>query len=120
VLSAVAEVLRLEVKPSPAHVVTGLSSGYQCGALSAGMVAVSLVYGRSSPTEMEKAEFCWELSREIRSRFEEEFGTASCPVLERFNQKKYGSCEVCYVKGAELAVEILLQARGRKEKVENV
>jgi len=116
----VAEVLELEIEPSPAHVVTGLSVGYECGALSAGMVAVSLVYGRNSPTEMEKAEFCWELSKELRSSFEEEFGTTSCLVLERFNQKKYGSCEVCYVRGAELAVETLLQARDRKEKLENV
>jgi hypothetical protein len=120
VLSAVAEVLGLEIKPSPAHVVTGLSVGYECGALSAGMVAVSLVHGRSSPTEMTQAVFCWGLSRELRSSFEEEFGTTSCLVLERFNQKQYGSCEVCYVKGAELAVEILLQARRRKEKVGNV
>ena len=115
-----AEVLGLEIKPSPAHVVTGLSVGYECGALSAGMVAVSLMYGRNSPTEMKKAEFCWELSRELRSSFEEEFGTTSCPVLERFNQKKHGSCEVCYVRGAELAIETLLQARDRKDKAENV
>jgi len=115
VLSTVAEVLGLEVKPSPTLVVTVLSVGYQCGALSDGMVAVSLVYGRSSPAEMNKDEFCQQLSKELRHRFEEEFGTASCPVLKRFNQKKYGSCEVCHVKGAELAVEILLHAWGKEE-----
>ena len=75
------------------------------------MVAVSIVHGRESPTQEDKAQVCWELCRELRSRFEEEFGTTVCSVLERFNRKKFGSCEVCYVKGAELTVELLTESR---------
>jgi hypothetical protein len=111
VLSAVAEVLGLSVQPAPAHLVTGLSVGRQCGALSAGFVAISLVHGRSRPPERATAERCWALSRTLRDRFEEALGSSLCEDLYQAHLAMHGSCEFCYAKGAELAAMVLLKGR---------
>ena len=104
-----AEVLGFTTDPSPAHLVTALSVGRQCGALSAGLVAISLVWGRSAPAAQEEAERCWALGRLLRDRFEKEFGTVLCEQLYATHQSLYGSCQVCYARGAELAVDVLLE-----------
>ncbi|UCG63016.1 MAG: C_GCAxxG_C_C family protein [Candidatus Zixiibacteriota bacterium] len=57
-----------------------------CGALSGGVLAIGLLYGRTEP-EVD-VQFAKDLATEFRARFLKEFGTTKCGVLlERFGEQ---------------------------------
>ena len=84
--------------------------GHLCGALASGMVCIGLLYGRRSPTDDLTCvdELCFELHR----RFTEEFGEKECrPLREKWIPLwPDKTCETVYRKGAEMAVELILEA----------
>jgi len=84
--------------------------GHLCGALASGIVCIGMLYGRRSPTDDLTCvdELCFELHR----RFMEEFDENECrPLREKWIPLwPDHSCETVYQKGAEIAVELILQA----------
>lgn len=54
-------------------------TGGLCGALSGAIMGISLAVGRSSPDE--SVGVTYELTRQLLRRFEEQFGSISCPDL---------------------------------------
>ncbi len=86
--------------------------GHLCGALAAGIVCLGFLYGRRSPTD--DLTCVDELSYELHRRFKQEFGENECHALrERYVRSGlYPTCEFIYRKGAQLAVELILQAEG--------
>lgn len=84
--------------------------GHLCGALASGIVCIGLLYGRRSPTDDLTCvdELCFEFHR----RFMEEFGENECrPLRDKWVPLSQNhTCERVYKRGAEMAVEILLEA----------
>lgn len=57
-----------------------------CGALSGGVLAIGLLYGRTQPGV--DVQFARDLAVEFRARFVREFGTTKCGVLlEQFGEQ---------------------------------
>jgi hypothetical protein len=85
--------------------------GHLCGALASGMASIGLLYGRRSPADDLACvdELCFELHR----RFMEEFGEKECrPLRDTWVPLSHNhTCEDVYKKGAELAVELILEAQ---------
>ena len=85
--------------------------GHLCGALAASVVCIGLLYGRITGSEDLTCvdELCYELHR----RFGEKLGPKECRHL--FPKWKTVSpnnnCEYVYQTAAELAVELILEAR---------
>ena len=90
--------------------------GGQCGALSAGMMIIGYLYGRRTPED--DISCASELTYELQNRFEETLGSKQCSVLKPFYVKtsdeaarnEPGTCGKVYATGAELAVEVILNA----------
>ncbi len=84
--------------------------GHLCGALAAGIICIGLLYGRTSP--MDDLECPDELSYELHRRFSEEFGEKECkPLRDKWVPlSDNNTCENIYRRGAELAVELILEA----------
>lgn len=84
--------------------------GHLCGALASGIVCIGLLYGRRSPTDDLTCvdELCFELHR----RFMEEFGEKECrPLRDKWVPLSLNhTCEHVYQRGAEMAVELILEA----------
>ena len=84
--------------------------GHLCGALASGIICIGLLHGRRSPTDDLTCvdELCYELHR----RFAEEFGEKECrPLREKWISQWPGhTCETVYRRGAEMAVELILEA----------
>ncbi len=84
--------------------------GHLCGALASGIVCVGLLYGRKSPTDDLTCvdELCFELHR----RFMEELGENECrPLRDKWVPMSANhTCEQVYQRGAEMAVEVILEA----------
>ncbi len=57
-----------------------------CGALSGGVLAIGLMYGRTEPGV--DVQFAKDLAAEFRARFEKEFGTTKCgKLIEQFGEE---------------------------------
>ncbi len=84
--------------------------GHLCGALAAGIICIGLIYGRTSP--MDELQCPDELAFELHRRFSEEFGAKECrPLREKWVPlSENHTCEMIYKRGAELAVELILEA----------
>ena len=83
VLQAIAEDLGIQSDLIP-KIATGFCSGISrtggmCGAVSGAIMGISLVAGRSSPTE--SMEFCYSLIQKLISQFENQFGSVNCRQL---------------------------------------
>jgi hypothetical protein len=94
----------------PSEELEVIQVGHLCGALAAGIICIGLIYGRTSP--MDKLECPDELAFELHRRFSEEFGEKECKPLRKkwIPQTDNSTCELIYKKGAELAVELILEA----------
>jgi C_GCAxxG_C_C family probable redox protein len=85
-------------------------TGHLCGALAAGVMCIGFLYGRTSPDD--DLTCVDELTFELHRRFFEEFGEKECRPL----RKKYvplssnNTCEYIYKRGAEIAVQLILEA----------
>lgn len=84
--------------------------GHLCGVVAAGIVCFGLLYGRQTPAD--DLTCVDELSFELHRRFRAEFGSSECHALRRESLPRLGlsGCELIYRRGAELAVELILQA----------
>jgi hypothetical protein len=85
--------------------------GHLCGALASGIVSIGFLHGRRTPADDLTCvdELCFELHR----RFREKFGENECRAL-RANYVPLTpgkTCEPIYRGGAELAVELILEAQ---------
>lgn len=82
-----------EVDERTQKMTTGFSGGIGrkhrdiCGAVSAGIMLIGALYGRTKPDQEEDR--CQRLSAEYRDRFVEAFGTLNCHELR--TEKRYGS-----------------------------
>ena len=91
----------------------GIPTGCMCGALAAGILVISFLYGRTAPVGP-KYGCISQLSAYLHKRFQDELGGKCCAMLRPFYQKmdRESSCRFLYQKGAELAVEVALSAPG--------
>lgn len=55
--------------------------GYVCGALSGGVIAIGLKYGRDKAADISERDKSYTLVRELFKRFKEEFGSINCREL---------------------------------------
>jgi hypothetical protein len=85
-------------------------TGHLCGALASGVICVGFLYGRRSPTD--DLTCVDELAFELHRRFISEFGEKECrPLREKFvPESPNHTCEHIYKRGAEIAVEVILNA----------
>lgn len=85
-------------------------TGHLCGALASGIVCIGFLYGRVSPNE--DLTCVDELSFELHRRFLEEFGEKECiPLRAKWVPLSSNhTCEHIYSRGAQIAVELILQA----------
>jgi hypothetical protein len=85
-------------------------TGHLCGALAAGIACIGLLYGRTSPTD--DLTCVDELSFELHLRFVKELGEKECkPLKDRYVPlSRNHNCEYIYQRGAEMAVELILEA----------
>ena len=67
--------------------------GHVCGALSGGVIALSIKYGRDSGSDKEARNKTYTLVRELFNRFSEEFGCVNCLELT--------GCDLTTPEGAE-------------------
>ena len=88
-----------------------IPTGCMCGALAAGVLSLSILYGRKDPKQSRYGCIS-QLSGWLHKRFQEELGGKCCAMLRPFYQKidREKSCREIYKKGAELAVEVALSA----------
>ena len=82
-----------------------------CGALAAGVLAIGVFYGRKSP-KGSRYGCAAHVSGVLHKRFQEEFGAKCCSMIRPFYKKIDAdkACSPVYIKGAELAVEVLFSA----------
>jgi C_GCAxxG_C_C family probable redox protein len=87
------------------------ATGCMCGALAAGVLAIGALYGRKSPKESRYG-CAAHVSGELHRRFQEELGAKCCSMIRPFYKKIDAdkACGPVYMKGAELAVEVLFSA----------
>lgn len=85
-------------------------TGHLCGALASGIVCIGLLYGRVSSTD--DLTCVDELSFELHRRFIEEFGEKECTPLRAkwVPLSSNHTCEHIYSRGAQIAVELILEA----------
>jgi hypothetical protein len=84
--------------------------GHLCGALASGIVCIGLLYGRRSPKD--DLTCVDELCFELHQRFIAELGENECrPLRDRWIPLSPNrSCDHIYQIGAEIAVELILEA----------
>lgn len=89
----------------------GTPTGCMCGALASGVLILGIFYGRTEPPKV-RFDCISHLSAHLHKRFQEELGAKCCALLRPFYHKidREHSCKAIYRKGAELAVEVLLNA----------
>jgi C_GCAxxG_C_C family probable redox protein len=113
VVRSVGEVLGLDLSPEVLMITTGFrggGSGFfgQCGAMSGGMMMISLLYGR---VQAEQSNVCaGQITKLFCERFERVMGDTSCHVLRDHYHitSSNDSCGAVYYTGAKLTVEVLL------------
>lgn len=92
---------------------TGLAGGLGgsheelCGALSAGVLLVGALHGRTRPDEADEP--CYGLAAGLRTRFIEEWGTTRCADLRALGYGSEGTipCAVLVKKAAAILLEVL-------------
>lgn len=110
---AVGERVLDDVDDRTLRMTTGFSGGvgvaYRdlCGALSAGIMIIGALYGRTQPDQDDA--LCLALTTEYRDRFAGELGSVYCPELRA---EKYGSqgeepCSVLVERAARILLRLL-------------
>jgi C_GCAxxG_C_C family probable redox protein len=87
----------------------GIGATHQelCGALSAGILIIGALYGRTQPNEDDS--LCQILAANYRNRFNQELGSINCGELraERFGSGGQEPCSVLVERAAQLLLDIL-------------
>ena len=127
VFTAVVEVLNLKVYPPAPKMASGfhggggrirvgeeeVPTGCLCGALAGGILALGVLYGRTSP-KGPRYGCIPNAAGYLHQRFFAEVGGKCCSMLRPLYQRMdpEHSCQELYRKGAELAVETIFAAPG--------
>jgi C_GCAxxG_C_C family probable redox protein len=89
----------------------GIGGSYlnNCGAFSAGIMIIGVLYGRSK--DKEDDEVCQSLAAKYHEKFKESFETVNCGQLR---EEKYGSggaepCSVLVERAAQILIDLLDQ-----------
>ena len=101
--------------PRIVRMTTGFAGGVggskqeMCGALSAGVMIIGALHGRSSPEE--DSEPARQLATRYRERFAAELGTTRCgPLYEQVHAPGgSGSCSVVVERAARILLELLAE-----------
>ena len=104
-----------DLDPRIVRVTTGFAGGVggskqeMCGALSAGVMIIGALHGRSSPEE--DSEPARQLATRYRERFAAELGTTRCgPLYEQVHAPGgSGSCAVVVERAARILLELLAE-----------
>jgi C_GCAxxG_C_C family probable redox protein len=86
----------------------GSSHKEACGALTGGIIALGLLYGRTKPTQ--DPSFLKELVNTYRDRFEREFGSTNCGgLLESLGEQddNFNKCGELTTRAAGILAEII-------------
>jgi C_GCAxxG_C_C family probable redox protein len=92
-----------------------------CGAVSGGVAAIGLVYGRRSPPEG-SGERAYEVSKDFVGRFKTKFGTTICGELlgdllreatEESEKKRSARCSQYVLNAEKMCAETLLKYKKR-------
>lgn len=110
---AVGKPLLGEVSPPMLRMASILAGGVAgtrqelCGALSAGVMIIGVLYGRTRPGEDEA--LARALAARFRERFQAEFGTTQCaPIRQRFEVSgQRGFCAPVAERAAAILLQIL-------------
>jgi C_GCAxxG_C_C family probable redox protein len=89
----------------------GGAYGDRCGVTEAGIMLISLLYGRTDP-KVDCSEYSY-LIRLLHERFNKELGSYYCRILRPFAYYLSGPDENCahvYRKGTEIVTRLLLEA----------
>jgi len=127
VFAAVVEVLSLKVYPPAPKMASGfhggggrirvgdeeVPTGCMCGALAGGVLALGVLYGRTSP-KGNRYGCIPHTAGYLHQRFLAEVGGKCCSMLRPLYQRMdpEHSCQELYRKGAELAIEAMFAAPG--------
>jgi C_GCAxxG_C_C family probable redox protein len=88
-----------------------------CGALSGGVAAIGLMYGRRNPPKGNR-ERAYEVSKDFVGRFKTKFGTTICGELigdllreatEESEEKRKARCSQYTLNGAKMCAETILK-----------
>jgi C_GCAxxG_C_C family probable redox protein len=88
-----------------------------CGAVSGGVAAIGLIYGRRRPPEGSR-EKVYEVSRDFVGRFKAKFGTTVCGELigdllrestPESDEKRKGRCSQYTLNAAKICIETLIK-----------
>jgi C_GCAxxG_C_C family probable redox protein len=107
-----------EINPGSQRMTTGFAGGigctYQevCGALSGGVMVLSVIFGRTSPDQDDRQ--CMELAAKYRDLFEQHFGTTRCRSLRDMGYGSGGLRPCC-----EIVNESIRLFRNIIPKIEN-
>jgi hypothetical protein len=107
--SLLAEIAAGTLQPDPDDMPVD-QVGHLCGALAAGIMCVSLLFGRCSPED--DLTCVDELSYELHRRFKEELGHNECSFLRDIwvPLSDDESCAPVYQRGTQIIVETILDA----------
>lgn len=105
VIRACGDLLELKLSPGVLRCACGFrggggGTGGRCGVIEAGVLLLSLLYGRDGPGEPWE-EYSGRISRLVRE-FEKRFGSTECRILNPAEIKACGNCGRIYRQGAEL------------------
>ncbi len=124
VLSVFCEELDLE-KGRALRIASGFGAGMGrrqevCGAVTGAVMAIGMKYGSADPGDREAKETVYRLTRELMSRFQDEFGSClcrdllGCDLQSEEGQRQYSAkglgikvCRPCVRRAVLLAGEIL-------------
>jgi len=106
-----------DLDPRIVRMTTGFAGGVggskqeMCGALSAGVMIIGVLYGRNSLEEDDEP--ARQLVTRYRERFAAEFGTTCCgPLYERVHAPGgLGSCSVVVERAAQILLGLLAEWR---------
>ncbi|MDW7739005.1 MAG: C-GCAxxG-C-C family protein [Bacillota bacterium] len=115
-IRAVADVLDIKLPEDllrVSSVFRGGGGGYgeRCGAVEAGLMLISYLYGRTDP-EQDVSDYSY-LARLLHDRYKEELGSYYCRVLLPFAYYLSGEeqhCGYVYRNGAKIVARLLLEA----------
>jgi C_GCAxxG_C_C family probable redox protein len=115
-LRACADVLNIKLPEEILRMSSGFrggGGGYgdRCGVTEAGIMLISLLYGRTDPLA-DVSGYSY-LTRVLHERFNQELGSYYCRVLRPFAFYLSGPAQNCshvYQKGTEIVIRLLLEA----------
>jgi C_GCAxxG_C_C family probable redox protein len=98
----------------------GMTHQELCGALSAGIMIIGALYGRTQPNEDDS--LCQTLATNYRNRFVQKLGSINCGELraERYGSRGQEPCSVLVERVALLLLDILSEKDKNNNEEDNM